>query len=62
MKMPDDVQALVGEIARVNKRISDLSKKGVDVELDFTADDDSMADLIDLVSIKKRIWEPELAD
>ena len=62
MKVPDEVQALVGEIARVNKRISDLSKQGIDVEMDFTADDDSLADLIDLVSIKQRVWEPELED
>lgn len=62
MKTPVEVEALVDHIARVNKRLSDLSKKGIDVELDFVNDDDSDADLIDLISIKKRVWEPELVE
>jgi hypothetical protein len=62
MKIPTEVQALVQEIARVNKRLSDLSKKKIDVEMDFVNDDDSEADLIDVISIKKRVWEPELVE
>lgn len=62
MKKVTEVEALVLEISRVNKRLSDLSKKKIDVELDFVSDDDSDADLIDLISIKKRVWEPEYED
>lgn len=62
MKKVTDIEALTIDIGRVNKRLSDLSKKKIDVEMDFVSDDESDADLIDLISIKKRVWEPELED
>jgi len=62
VKKVTDIEALTIDIGRVNKRLSDLSKKKIDVEMDFVSDDESDADLIDLISIKKRVWEPELED
>jgi len=60
---PDsDIVKLTGLVAHLNGHLSKLSKKGIDVELDFVSDDDSDADLIDLISIKQRVWEPELED
>ena len=56
------VEALTIDIGRVNKRLSDLAKKGIDCDIDLVSDDESDADLIDLISVKKRIWEPELLE
>jgi hypothetical protein len=62
MNVKEEVERLVEQIRLVNTQLSRLAQGGVDVELDFVSDDDSDADLIDLVSIKKRVWEPELED
>jgi hypothetical protein len=56
------IHALVERIGELNAYLSSFAQEGVDVELDFVSDDDSDADLIDLVSIKQRVWEPELED
>lgn len=57
-----DIEMLVDQIKRLNSHICYLAKNSIDVELDFVSDDDSDADLIDLISIKQRVWEPELED
>ena len=49
-------------VRQINTQLSFMSQDGVDVELDFVSDDDSDADLLDLISIKRRIWEPELEE
>jgi len=56
------IHALVKRIGELNAYLSSFAQEGVDVELDFVSDDDSDADLIDLVSIKQRVWEPGLED
>ena len=56
------IEGLTTDIGRVNKRLSDLSQLKIDIDIDLVTDDESDADLIDLISIKKRLWEPELED
>lgn len=60
--MNDDIEELVDMISRLNTHISHMSQAGMDVEMDFVSDDDSDADLIDLISVKQRLWDPELVD
>lgn len=50
---------IVKAISELNRLLSRTSQAGIDVELDFVSDDESDAELIDLISIKRRLWEPE---
>jgi len=60
--MKAEIEKLVEQVRQINTQISFMSQQGLDVEMDFVSDDESDADLIDLISIKQRVWEPELED
>ena len=48
-KVKPTIEEFTATVAKLNKQISVLSQEGYDVEMDFGSDDESDADLIDLI-------------